>query len=78
MESGSNPSEMAFNPPEANDYDSFADAYAAENEASLNNAYYERPAILRLAGEVRGSAGARRRLWIRATVRSACAIEAQS
>ena len=54
MESGSNPSAMAFNPPEANDYDSFADAYAAENEASLNNAYYERPAILRLAGDVTG------------------------
>ena len=54
MESGSNPSAVAFNPPEANDYDSFAEAYAAENEASLNNAYYERPAILRLAGEVTG------------------------
>ena len=54
MESSSNPSAVAFNPPQANDYDSFADAYAAENEASLNNAYYERPAILRLAGEVAG------------------------
>ena len=45
---------MAFNPPEANDYDSFADAYAAENETSLNNAYYERPATLALAGDVKG------------------------
>jgi SAM-dependent methyltransferase len=38
----------------ANDYDSFAEAYAAENEASLANAYYERPAILALAGDVAG------------------------
>ncbi|MFD5096550.1 class I SAM-dependent methyltransferase [Amycolatopsis thailandensis] len=37
-----------------NDYDSFAEAYAAENEASLNNAYYTRPAILNLAGDVSG------------------------
>jgi SAM-dependent methyltransferase len=54
MEPSSNPSAVASDPPEVNDYDSFADAYAAENEASLNNAYYERPAILRLAGEVTG------------------------
>ena len=38
----------------ANDYDSFAEAYAAENEASLINAYYERPAMLDLAGDVAG------------------------
>ena len=38
----------------ANDYDSFAEAYAAENETSLANAYYERPAILALAGDVAG------------------------
>jgi SAM-dependent methyltransferase len=38
----------------ANDYDSFAEAYSAENEASLANAYYERPAILALAGDVAG------------------------
>ena len=38
----------------ANDYDTFADAYAAENEASLFNAYYERPATLALAGDVAG------------------------
>ncbi len=36
----------------ANDYDSFAGAYSAENEASLINAYYERPAML--AGDVAG------------------------
>ncbi|RDI60596.1 class I SAM-dependent methyltransferase [Nocardia pseudobrasiliensis] len=35
-----------------NDYDSFAEAYAAENDANLYNAYYERPAMLELAGEV--------------------------
>ena len=35
-----------------NDYDSFAEAYSAENEASLLNAYYERPAMLALAGDV--------------------------
>lgn len=37
-----------------NDYDSFAEAYAAENEGNLVNAYYERPAMLALAGEVAG------------------------
>ncbi|MFJ8912604.1 class I SAM-dependent methyltransferase [Amycolatopsis sp. NPDC102389] len=37
-----------------NDYDAFAEAYAAENETSLNNAYYTRPAILDLAGNVTG------------------------
>ena len=37
-----------------NDYDSFAEAYAAENEASLHNGYYCRPAILELAGDVAG------------------------
>lgn len=37
-----------------NDYDSFAGAYAAENENNLVNAYYERPAMLALAGEVTG------------------------
>jgi predicted TPR repeat methyltransferase len=38
----------------ANDYDGFAEAYSAENETSLANAYYERPAILALAGDVAG------------------------
>lgn len=37
-----------------NDYDTFAEAYAAENETSLINAYYTRPAILDLAGDVTG------------------------
>src|SRR6516164_9829782 len=37
-----------------NDYDRFAEAYSAENENSLANAYYERPATLALAGEVAG------------------------
>ena len=35
-------------------YDDFAAAYARENETSLLNAYYERPAMLELAGEVKG------------------------
>jgi len=39
---------------QTNDYDSFAEAYAAENENNLANAYYERPAILTLAGNVAG------------------------
>jgi SAM-dependent methyltransferase len=38
----------------ATDYDDFADAYAAENETGLFNAHYERPAVLRLAGDVAG------------------------
>jgi SAM-dependent methyltransferase len=38
----------------ANDYDRFAEAYAAENETSLVNAYYARPAIVDLAGDVAG------------------------
>ncbi|RFU41749.1 methyltransferase domain-containing protein [Actinomadura logoneensis] len=40
--------------PQVNDYDSFAEAYSAENEDSLANAYYERPAMLALAGDVAG------------------------
>ena len=40
--------------PRVNDYDVLAEAYAAENETSLVNAYYERPAILALAGDVAG------------------------
>jgi SAM-dependent methyltransferase len=41
-------------PPGVNDYDSFAEAYAASNENNLLNAYYERPAMLALAGDVAG------------------------
>ena len=39
---------------EANDYDSFAEAYSAQNESSLINGYYCRPAIVDLAGDVAG------------------------
>ena len=35
-------------------YDDFADAYAAQNETGLFNAYYNKPEILRLAGDVSG------------------------
>lgn len=38
----------------ANHYDSFAEAYTAETEANLVNAYYEQPAMLGLAGDVSG------------------------
>jgi ubiquinone/menaquinone biosynthesis C-methylase UbiE len=36
------------------DYDSFASAYSARNENNLFNAYYERPEMLRLVGDVAG------------------------
>ncbi|MFD8636601.1 class I SAM-dependent methyltransferase [Streptomyces sp. NPDC059533] len=39
---------------QVNSYDSFAEAYSAENENNLVNAYYERPAMLALAGDVTG------------------------
>jgi SAM-dependent methyltransferase len=35
-------------------YDAIAEGYAAENEVSLINAHYERPAMLGLAGDVTG------------------------
>ncbi len=35
-------------------YDGFAASYSAENESGLFNAYYERPAMLGLAGDVAG------------------------
>lgn len=35
------------------DYDTFAEDYSKENESSLMNQYYERPAMLKLAGNVR-------------------------
>ena len=38
----------------ASHYDSFAEAYSAQNETGLFNAHYERPAMLRLAGDVTG------------------------
>ncbi|MBS1164813.1 MAG: SAM-dependent methyltransferase protein [Proteobacteria bacterium] len=37
-----------------NDYDAFAAAYDADNESNAWNAYYERPAILSLVGNVAG------------------------
>jgi ubiquinone/menaquinone biosynthesis C-methylase UbiE len=36
------------------DYDAFAESYARENDAGLFNAYYARPAIMELAGDVTG------------------------
>lgn len=36
------------------DYDTFADAYNRENESSLLNAWYERPAMVGLAGDIDG------------------------
>jgi SAM-dependent methyltransferase len=41
-------------PAQVSDYDGIAEGYAAENETSLMNAYYERPAVLELAGDVTG------------------------
>jgi hypothetical protein len=52
-----------------NDYDSFAEAYSAQNETSLFNAYYERPAMLDLAGDVAGRRIPGRRLRLRPPVR---------
>ena len=49
----------------ASDYDDFADAYSAENESNLFNAYYERPAISALPATSR-AADPRRRVWLRA------------
>ena len=36
------------------DFDDFAEAYARQNETGLFNAYYEKPAMLGLAGDVSG------------------------
>jgi SAM-dependent methyltransferase len=41
-------------PPGLNDYDGFAEGYTAVNENNLVHAYYERPAMLALAGGVAG------------------------
>jgi SAM-dependent methyltransferase len=38
----------------ADHYDSFAASYSADNETNLINGYYERPAMIGLAGEVNG------------------------
>ncbi|MFJ9370774.1 class I SAM-dependent methyltransferase, partial [Nocardia sp. NPDC101769] len=45
---------LPTDPAQEYDYDSIAERYTAENEASLLNAYYERPAMLGLAGDVTG------------------------
>jgi ubiquinone/menaquinone biosynthesis C-methylase UbiE len=47
-------SESSANEAVVNDYNTFGEAYTAENETSLINAYYTRPAILDLAGDVAG------------------------
>jgi SAM-dependent methyltransferase len=39
---------------QADHYDSFAESYSKDNESSLFNAYYERPAMIDLAGDVNG------------------------
>lgn len=39
---------------QANDYDGFAEAYSADNETNFINGHYERPAMVHLAGDVRG------------------------
>src|SRR5215471_2310884 len=48
------PSVVSADPSRLNNYDSFAEAYTASSETSLVNAYYERPAMLALAGDVAG------------------------
>ncbi|UJW31879.1 class I SAM-dependent methyltransferase [Saccharothrix sp. AJ9571] len=45
---------MTQDAPPADGYDGLAEAYTAENDNSLMNAYYERPAALALAGDVAG------------------------
>jgi SAM-dependent methyltransferase len=44
----------AADPPGLNDYDRIAEGYAAANETGFVHAYYERPAMLALAGDVAG------------------------
>ncbi len=48
------PSVASADLPRLNDYDSFAEAYTTETEDNLINGYYNRPAILVLAGDVAG------------------------
>jgi SAM-dependent methyltransferase len=40
--------------PRVNDYDVLAEGYTAHNATGIVNAYYERPAVLALAGDVAG------------------------
>jgi ubiquinone/menaquinone biosynthesis C-methylase UbiE len=56
MSLDSKPSTAPENQPVVNDYDNFAEAYAAETEFNLVNGYYVRPAVLDLAGDVAGRA----------------------
>jgi ubiquinone/menaquinone biosynthesis C-methylase UbiE len=39
---------------EPDHYDSFAESYSRDNESNLSNGYYERPAMIALAGDVDG------------------------
>src|SRR5688500_13285180 len=48
------PATQVADPAQANDYDGFAEAYSAETENNIQNAYYARPAIVALAGDVAG------------------------
>lgn len=48
------PDPVMRSPAPAADYDGFAAAYSASNENNLFNAYYERPEMTRLAGDVAG------------------------
>ena len=48
------PSAATATAPATADYDDFAAAYSTRNENSLFNAYYERPEMIRLAGDVAG------------------------
>jgi len=41
--------------PDVNDYDRFAAAYTAHNEGNAWNAYYERPAVIAMVGDVAGA-----------------------
>jgi SAM-dependent methyltransferase len=45
---------LPTDPFRANDYDSLAEAYTADTDAGIQNAYYARPAIVDLAGDVAG------------------------
>ncbi|MEV4116035.1 class I SAM-dependent methyltransferase [Nonomuraea sp. NPDC049695] len=51
---GGSTATQAADPAQANDYDSFAEAYTAETENNILNAYWARAAITALAGDVAG------------------------
>ncbi|MEV8609595.1 methyltransferase domain-containing protein [Amycolatopsis sp. NPDC051373] len=54
MTSTSESGVVAADPARESGYDGIAEGYSAENETNLMNAYYERPAMLALAGDVTG------------------------